>query len=158
MKSIHKGEIPEALYQSVVVLYGAGITGNRIVALLKPYKVRILYIIDDDKNKWGSTIDGIPIISYRVFEEKCTGFAHVSVILTTIYGKAVLKKLRQITWADAVEVYEMYGWLNEAYQLNGLIGGVDDAERIERFHGEIGSLKVGLADEESKRVLDGIDR
>ena len=91
MKSIHKGEIPEALYQSVVVLYGAGITGNRIVALLKPYKVRILYIIDDDKNKWGSTIDGIPIISYRVFEEKCTGFAHVSVILTTIYGKAVLK-------------------------------------------------------------------
>lgn len=157
MKSIHKGNLPEKLYQSVVVLYGAGITGNRIVALLKSYKVHILYIIDDDKNKWGSTIDGIPIISYRMFEERCAGLSHVSIILTTIYGKTVLKKIRQITGAVEIEVYEMYGWLDEAYQLNELIGGVGDIKRIERFHREIDFLKDRLADEESKRVLEGID-
>lgn len=156
MKSINKGNIPDKLYDSDVVLYGAGITGRRILKLLQPYQVHIKYVIDDDMNKWGSRLEDAEIISYREFAEYCTQTHNIAVILTTIYGKTVLKKIRTIDSLSEIEVYEMYAWLDEAYGLNCLIGGLDNPEEIEEFHERSGLLKTKLSDEESKRVLDGI--
>ena len=156
MKSICRGSIPDGLYQSAVFLYGAGITGRRVVTLLEASQIRIQYIIDDDRNKWGNKINDIEIISFQTFEEKCLQLTDVSIILTTIYGKNVLRRLGQVKGTARIETYGMYEWLDEAYDLDSLIGGLDDVEKIECFHKEISFLKNRLADEESRNVLDGI--
>lgn len=153
MKSISKGNIQEELQQSKVFLYGAGITGRRILKLLDPYQIKIECIIDDDINKWGSRIEGIEIISCRQFEEICTNLRHISVILTTIYGKTVLRTLNKI---DNIEIYEMYGWLDKAYGLNNLTIGLEDKTEIGKFGDHIGKIKERLADTESCRVYEGL--
>lgn len=153
MKSICRENIHNELYHSTVFLYGAGITCRRILKLLEPYPVRIKYIIDDDMNKWGTAIENIEIISIRQLEEMCKEFTHVAVILTTIYGKTVLKALDKI---GSLEVYEMYNWLDEVYALNSLTIGLDDPEEIKKFGCQINAIKEKLADEESRRVYEGI--
>ena len=47
MKSILKDNIPNELYQSVVILYGAGITCRRLLELLKPYPIDLKYILEE---------------------------------------------------------------------------------------------------------------
>lgn len=153
MKSILKDSIPSDLYQTNVVLYGAGITGKRILNLLRPYHIKIKYIIDDDPNKWGDRLENIEVVSFQQFEKTCLSTDYISVILTTIYGKSVLKRLDRFT---NLEVYEMYSWLDEMYELNFLIKGLDDKYEIEKFCKESSLIKNKLADAESQRVLDGL--
>lgn len=157
MKSIYKGSIPNELYQSNVVLYGAGMSCRRILKLLEPYKVNIQYIIDDDSNKWGDKIENIEVISYKDFERLCGCSSHILVILTSIYGKAILKRLKDMIDIYGVEVYEMYEWFNEAYGFQGFINGIDSKKEIKKFHWEIQLLADKFSDAESKKVLYGID-
>ncbi len=153
MKSISKDNIQNELGRSNVFLYGGGITGRRILKLLEPYQINIKYIIDDDMNKWGNKVEDIEIISLYKLEKMCTYLDHVSIILTTIYGKTVLKQLNEI---GIIDVYEMYGWLDEVCGLNNLTLGLEDEEEIEKFGRKISTIKEKLADKESQRVYDGI--
>ncbi len=153
MKSILKDNIPNELYQSVVILYGAGITCRRLLELLKPYPIDVKYILDDDMNKWGNKILSIEIISYQEFEEICRHSNRVAVILTTIYGKTAIKKLSKLS---NIEIYEMYGWLDEVYGVNSLVNGMNDKNEIEKFGKETSLLKQNLEDEESQKVLEGL--
>lgn len=153
MKSILKDSIPNELYQDIVVLYGAGITGKRILSLLKPYDIKIRYVIDDDVNKWGEKIENIEIISFQQLKKMSLTEEHISVILTTIYGKAVLRRLNPFS---NVDVYEMYRWLDEAYGLNYLIKGLNDNYEIEKFYEKSMLIKNKLVDEESRKVINGL--
>lgn len=153
MKSICRGNIQNELHQSKVFLYGAGITCRRILKLLQPYSIKVEYIIDDDMNKWGTMVEDIEIISFEQLEEICKSLTHVSVIVTTIYGKTVLKTLRNI---GNIDVYEMYGWLDEIYALNSLTIGLNDEGEIEKFGNHISAIKDKLADVESQKVYEDI--
>lgn len=156
MKSILKENIPNEIYNSKVILYGGGITCQRILGMLQSYHIHIHYILDDDGNKWGNRIGGIEIISFHEFEKICMCCHNVSIILATIYGKTVLKRLNQIRSSGNIEIYEMYDWLDEEYNLNCLIMGMDNPKEIEKFNKEIPPLINKLADEESRKVLEGI--
>lgn len=153
MKSINRENMNTELCNSDVFLYGAGITGRRILKLLEPYQINIKYIVDDDMNKWGSALENIEIISYAQFEKMCTSLEHVSIILTTIYGKTVLSQLNRL---KNIEVYEMYDLLDEVYALNSLTIGLDDKREIEKFGARVHEIKELLADEESRRVYGGV--
>ncbi len=153
MKKIVKDNIPSELYQSMVVLYGGGITCRRILELLKPYQINISYIIDDDINKCGSKIENIEIISYEKFEDICNQFNRVSVILTSIYGKLILGRLNEV---ENIDVFEMYNWLDNVYRLNSLVGGLDDEGRVKLFKRECLLLANKFIDAESRKVLEGL--
>lgn len=152
VEKIIKDNIPMELYQSVVVLYGAGTTGRRIIKLLEPYRINMKYVIDDDMNRWGSKVENIEIISYQRFEEMCDNSRDISVVMATIYGKTVMDRLRQI---PDLKVYELYEWLDEVYGSDNLARRIHEDE-IEVFRRKSDLLKEKLADEESIKVLDGI--
>lgn len=152
MEKIIRDIIPAELYQSVVVLYGAGTTGRRIIKLLEPYRINIKYVVDDDMNRWGTKVENIEIISYQRFKDMCRDYSNISVVLTTIYGKVVLDHLRKI---PDIKIYEMYEWLDEVYGSDNLARRIHEDE-IEKFRRESNLLKNKLADEESAKVLDGI--
>lgn len=152
MEEITKEYIPEQLYCSTVMLYGAGTTGRRIINLLKPYQICIKYIIDDDMNRWGTEIEGIKVISHQKLKELCENCKNVSIILTTIYGKTVLNRLNKIS---GIKIYEMYRWLDEVYDSDNLAKHIHK-EEIEQFRQRSNLLKNKLADQESIDVLDGL--
>ncbi len=153
MKKILKGDIPNELYYSRVMIYGAGSLCEKVIHLLKSYRINVYYIIDDDMNKCGSKIDDIEIISYMKFKEMYGQFHDICVVMTTIYGKTVLRQLDEI---GEINIYELYDWLDELYGLNTLVDGVNDRDKIKKFQEECVLLKSKLADEESQRVLDGL--
>lgn len=152
MVKIEKDHIPVQLFHSVVVLYGAGTTGRRMINMLAPYQIHIKYIIDDDRNRWGSEIEHIEIISCQKLQELCQDEKEVSVILTTIYGKTVLERISGI---PNIKVYEMYEWLDEIYGTDNWVKRIHKDE-AGQFWKNCASIKHKLADEESVRVLEGI--
>lgn len=152
MLRINKDNIPEELHHSVVVLYGAGTTGRRIIRMLEPFHIHIKYIVDDDMNRWGTLIEDIEIISYQELRNMCDGTKEISVILTTIYGKKVLERLRKI---PNISVYEMYGWLDEEYGTDNLAKRIRKDE-IEKLEQNCNLIKCRLADQTSVEVLEGI--
>lgn len=156
MKSIIKDNIPFELYQSSIFLYGAGITGRRILDILKQYQLNILYVIDDDASKIGSLVEGVEIISFQQLENLCTQYEKISVILSTIYGKVVIKKLYNLTDLAELEIYEMYDWLNENYGLHYELEGINNKQNLKEFNKRIISLQKRLADKVSSEVLEGI--
>ena len=154
MKKILKGSIPSELFQSSVFIYGGGNTGVSVLKILKSYSVHIEYIIDDDLNKWGKKVEGVEIISYQQFVEKCKYIKDIAVVMGTIYGRSILRRFSETT--SDVDVYEIYNWLVEEYGLKNFIAGVNDKNEIEQFRNESCKVKAFLADDESKKVLDGV--
>lgn len=151
--NISKENIPDELFQSRVMVYGAGALCKKVINLLRTYQINICYIVDDDVNKCGSKIEDIEIISYSKFQEMCGQSHDICIVMTTIYGKTVLRQLEEI---EPLNVYEMYDWLDELYNLNSFVDGVNDKEKIRKFQEECVLLKSKLADKESHRVLDGL--
>lgn len=58
MKKLSQSNIREELSSATVILYGAGITGKRIIELIRPFQISVKYIVDDDENKHGLKIGG----------------------------------------------------------------------------------------------------
>ena len=152
MTKIKKNDIPVQLYHSMVVLYGAGTTGRRIINMLSPYQIHVKYIVDDDMHRWGTKIENIEIISYQRLKELCDDVKDISVILTTIYGKAVLERVSKI---PQIKVYEMYEWLDEVYGIDSWVKKIQKDE-IGQFGKNCSLIRHKLADEESIKVLEGI--
>lgn len=153
LKKISKGNIPCELYHSRVMIYGAGTHCGNVIRLLKLYQVSVSHIIDDDINKCGSKIEDVEVISYIQFKEMCRQSHDICVVMTTIYGKLVLKQLEEI---DNINVYELYDWLDELYGVNTFADGVNDRDKIRKFKEECILLKNKLVEEESQKVLDGL--
>lgn len=53
-----------------IVLYGAGGMGNITYSMLEKRGCKVCYFIDDDKNKWGTNINGVKIISRKELERQ----------------------------------------------------------------------------------------
>ncbi len=154
MRHIEKGNIPAELYNIPIVLYGGGSAGRIIVSLLIENGLKIEYIIDDAETMQGSYIENIKVISYQSFCRWNRGYENVAVILTTIYGKAVSKRLVSF---HNVHVYELYDWFCEMTgDKKWVLGMIAETEKLREMTRQIGSLKGKWADEESERILAGL--
>ncbi|MDE6851600.1 MAG: FkbM family methyltransferase [Lachnospiraceae bacterium] len=154
MKHIDKDNIPTELYEMPVVMYGAGSAGRTIIPLLIEKGIVIKYIIDDAENIQGTYIEDVEVISYHAFAKCSKAFEDVAVIVTTIYGKTVSKKLESF---QNIHIYELYDWLCE---LTGdkkwIMGMIAETENLQKMKRQIEALKDKWADEESTKVLAGL--
>lgn len=154
MKHIGKNSIPVELYNIPVFIYGGGYTGKVIANLLISKGIKIENIVDDNEGIQGTHVEGIGVISYKELCEISKEYEHVAVILTTIYGKAVLKKVSSI---HNIQVYEIYDWYNKLIGKNDDIRKfVQDTEKVQEMKIQIADLSDKWADEKSGNVLAGL--
>lgn len=154
MKHIDRNNIPAELYSMPAVIYGGGYTGRLIIELLTQNGVQIKCIIDDNERLQKTYIENIEVISFQQFKEYSQKFDQTAVIITTIYGKAVLKKLQSL---DGISVYELYDWyMDLSGNKNRVEEYIQDVDKIENMKAQVRLLKGGLADEKSRSTLEGI--
>lgn len=154
LKHIEKDHIPAQLYEIPVVIYGGGYMARIVMNLLIAEGIRIRYIIDDNEAVQGTSIENIKIISCPEFCSMAREYEQAAVILTTIYGKAVLKKLNHL---PQIQVYELYDWYNELIgKDNEIANMVQEPNRIQEMKKQLEILKDKWADEESGNVFEGL--
>lgn len=154
-KMIHigKNEIPKELRESKVVLYGGGYTGRVIIDLFKQNNLAIEAIIDDDEGLQGEYVKGIPVISYSQFVSAYNPEKNIGVVLTSIYGKAILKKLNVF---PELKIYELFDWYSEIIGNKDWIIQIATDSEIENLKCQWNNIKSFWADEVSVRTLDGL--
>lgn len=154
LKHIEKDHLPSELYDIPVVIYGGGYMARIVINLLLSKGINIRYIIDDNEAVQGTEMENIKIISYHDFCSLAGEYEKIAIILTTIYGKAVLKRLH---YMSNIQVYELYGWYSELIGKNNEISDmVQDTNRIQEMKKQIGILRDKWTDEESGNVFDGL--
>lgn len=153
MIHINKNNVLEMLKDSLIYLYGGGYTGRVIITLLQQKGLKIESIIDDDEGLQGEVVLGISVISFqdfcKVYQEK----RNISVVLTSIYGKAILKKLGILS---ELNVYELFDWYSELIGNKEWIAQISGEEELRRLKREWKLLEANWADKESIQVLNGI--
>lgn len=151
---IEKCNIPESLHKLPVVVYGGGYAGRIIYRLLYDEGVKVNNIIDDNESIQGEIFSGTEIISFAHFAKKYTG--DVVVVLGTIYGKSVLRKLETL---PHIQVYELYDWYDEACGHKQAVDSrCQNVSDIERFRTNLKLLSTKWSDDESRSVADGLVR
>lgn len=153
MIHIEKDSIPGELRSAQVYIYGGGYTGKVVIDLFKMEGVKISRIVDDDEGLHGKEIKGIPVISFQTLCEDCKKEAEVSIVLTSIYGKAILKKLNEL---PGLKVYELYDWYSEITGNKEWVHKMSTEDGLARLRMEWDLLERNWADEESVRVLEGL--
>lgn len=149
---IEKGTIPEELKNLLVFVYGGGRTGRVIVDLFKKNGVRICNIIDDDEGLQNLEIEGLKVISFETFYQLYKR-EDVCIVLTSIYGKAIMKKIRS---CSKVKVYELFDWYNELIGYGDKLCQMIYKEDLGELKNKWNLLINKCKDEESIDVLAGI--
>ena len=153
---IEEHNIPKELYELPVVIYGGANSGRDIHRLLSRAGVNISHVIDDNENIQGQILNGTEIISFARFMELYSNRGEVAVILATVFGMPVLKKLEPLPY---VQVYEMYEWLEKVCGSKQLVEDrLKDIAAVERFYVDTLQLDSQWADDESRRVMAGVRR
>lgn len=150
MITIRKNELPEDLNRFPVVLYGAGFAGRECKKILDKVAIKVNLFVDDDATKWGKSIDGLEVYSYDQLLTYCKGKEKVNVILTSIYGVQISKKLEKIC---NIFIYEMYDWYTEVVMPDRFGNEIYGTAAIREYKKNIQDLKGYLQDEESYQVL-----
>ena len=96
-------EVKKILSDSTVILYGAGTFGIQSINILKRKGIGADLFVDDDVNKQGTIVEGLPVLSYAELEEMSKQRL-IHVILTSIYTRPILAKLEPLN----IPVYQMY--------------------------------------------------
>lgn len=153
MIHIEKNKIPEELKSSEIYVYGGGFTGRTVIKLFQEYGLVISAVIDDDEGLQGEKLFGISVISFEKFCEIYILKKNISVVLTCIYGKAILKKLNIF---PKLNIYELFDWYNEIIGYNRWLEQMSKKQELLVLKQEWEQLKEKWADRESINVLDGI--
>ena len=74
----------DALFESKLVLYGAGFQGKMVCRMLESAGISVSYFCDNDSQKWGYNIDGFEIISPKKLQQLDSEEAIV-IIITTVH-------------------------------------------------------------------------
>lgn len=136
-----------------VYIFTGGYTGEKIIKLFAQYGLKIKNIIDDDEGLQGRQVQGIGVISYEQFCKDNIIMDNVSIVLTSIYAKTILKKIGDHT---GLKIYELFDWYNE-------IGG--NGERVNRIYQKnellllkqkLNELRAELSDRQSVDTMEGI--
>ena len=137
-----------------VFLYGGGYTAQICMPALQKY-VDIEGIVDDDRAKWGKRLKGVEICGYQDLKSICKQHARVNVVLTSIYGKAIANRLREI---ENVSVYQMYNWHINLLKVRDIEVERCEGERLLRLKERTGALKERLSDACSADTMDAVGR
>lgn len=137
------------------VLYGAGGNGIRLKNELLKANVSISCYCDDDFNKWGTIVEGIPVVSYEgllniVSEHK---FGGVNVILTSVFSGPILRKLKTV---KRITVFEPFSLLQERYFPESFYLQELSADDLNDVQKKLDELIVQMQDSESKKILGTI--
>lgn len=90
------------------VLYGAGSSGRKLLAVLRGVDIPVCFFVDDDTSKQGTIIDGIECISYDALGMLCQS-NKVHVIISSLYAKAIIQKLQYLN----VSLYDCFDWMTD---------------------------------------------
>lgn len=155
MIHINKVNIPTELFGTPLVIYGGGYTGKVVIDLLEEKGLSIDYVVDDNEDLYGEYINNIEIISYRQFVDWSKDYGQINVVMTTIHGKEILKRLDLLT---NIQVYELYDWYNEAIGADTFwYSQISDQNADYKMLKEhMGALCDKWADKESQTVIDGL--
>ena len=153
---IEANGVPQNLYTASVIIYGGGSAGRAIYRLLSEKGVKITYIVDDNGSLHGEIFEGAEIVSFSRFLELNKERQNIAVVLGTIYGKSILAKIEGL---PHVQIYEMYEWLEDASgNRQKRSAQFEDRAEVERLRVNLESLSPRWADEESRRVINGLLR
>lgn len=152
-QTITRDNIPAQLKAAPIYLYGAGMMARTCVPLLVDrIGGGVEALIDDNPAKWGTVLDGIPIVSFEEFAKRAQGKDCVNVVVTSVYGAAVLKKLESVPNAA---VWEMYGWYASTHEGKQTpFESKCEGEAMIALAAGIERVKPILEDDESRRCLD----
>lgn len=78
-----------------IALFGAGKIGKQALNFLKSKNKNVCYFIDNNPGKWGTNIDGIPVIGIDDFLNKKENY-HVFVVCGDKYQAAIVKQLHDV--------------------------------------------------------------
>lgn len=167
MKSIIKGKIDPLLFSYPTFLFGAGSTGKACFPLLeseigivsgnnisenqdKNHKIEIINFVDEDILKHNKKLFNIKIISLEEMKKKCETLDFANVILTSIYAKSIINKLKDI---ENIQIYEICSLFENFFSSTRIC---ENKEDIKKFLIEIKKLKPKLSDEYSYLTLQGL--
>lgn len=153
MITIKKNEIPQQLKMSTVVLYGAGFAGRQCRKILNEQSIDVEFFVDDDGAKWGKNVEGLVVYSYEDLVKYCNGEEKVNVILTSIYGVQISKKLKKI---PNITIYEMYDWYTERVMPERYGEKIYSDEELKAYKENVEKLIPHLSDKESVEVLENL--
>jgi glycosyltransferase involved in cell wall biosynthesis len=66
-----------------IAIFGSGERGQSLLNSFNSYKVDAACFIDNDKNKWGSVINDVPVISFEDYEKQKDKFCVIVAIVKT---------------------------------------------------------------------------
>jgi FkbM family methyltransferase len=132
-----------------------GDTGRRIIELFNQNNLIIKNIIDDDEGLQGRTVMGIGVISFRQFCEANPVMNSVSLVLTSIYGKAILKKIGCL---PGLRIYELFDWYSDLAGAKERIAQNCQEKDLMELRMELSGIMDNWSDRQSINVLEGLQR
>ena len=152
---VERDRIPEDFTTMPVAIYGGGHFGGIVHRILSGRGIKPSCVIDDNEDIWGTRLGAAEIVSFKSFVDASREKGEVALVLGTIYGKQVLAKLDELPF---VRAYEMYDWLDDGDGLPMTRSDLEDATEVDRLRSNVCDISSLWADEESRRVMDGIVR
>lgn len=93
-----------------LILWGAGVRGRKIKKALNKIGIDIILFMDNDKEKWGLTIDGIKVEKPSFISDE-----NIKILIAMInHGKEVKKQLLSLGYSEKNILYER-DFFREAY-------------------------------------------
>lgn len=80
--------------ENKVILFGASSAGINAKRLLEKHNIQIAFFCDNDKNKWGTVLEGIQIISPEELDAYLS--KHTLIQVTSDYSKDIVVQLKQM--------------------------------------------------------------
>lgn len=139
--------------KGINVFYGAGGNGKRILEVFQKHGVFIQYFCDDDFNKWGKTLCEIPIISYDTLKEIAKKHKRLNVILTSVFGGPILKKLEEL---QDCYIFEPFSILHDVFYPKSFYNQPLTSYEKDTIIKKFSFIIPRLQDEESRYVMEVI--
>lgn len=137
MKRIKEENVP-------AVLFGAGYCLPMFLELCDEYGIRILSIVDNDKQKWEKAIHDIPVCSLL---DAMRNNGHFQILIATVHFQEIEKQLQEEGFLG-----QYYHLPVQAYHKNTVYGLDYIVKNSKRFS----DIYHSFADDISKRVYLGI--
>lgn len=100
----HHEEVLLQRTESGALIFGAGIRGRNVLALLRQHDRNVLGFSDNDEHLWGTMIDGVPVIAPEESKQRL-GNGTV-IICNKLHWEEILDQLHQLGFsAEKVHVY-----------------------------------------------------
>ena len=140
------------LSSHTTLMYGAGGNGKKLLAIVKQHNFRVDYFIDDDFTKIGNKFCGLKVISFANLQVLCHK-EQVNVILTSVFGGPILKKLCML---QNVSLYEPFELLLSTCYACSFYNKKLEQTKMKTILSQIQQTMTFVEDDESRKVLSTV--